>query len=125
MDSRYGATPTTTKTGDTTLLEECEKAGLPFVPAPGGRTNEAKTHWIELINDLLHWDDKKDKQPTALNQPRLYVCEDCANTIFALQNWTGEDGLDGACMDFVALLKYLVLSDPEDWSTDEKEKDLS
>jgi hypothetical protein len=36
--------------------------------------------------------------------------------IFALQNWTNADGLHGACMDFVAVLKYLVLHDPEDYS---------
>lgn len=116
MDSRYGATPTTTREGDTTLLEETDKAGLHFVPAPGGRTNEQKTHWIELVNNLLHWDEKKERGP--MNEPRLYVTEDCANTIFALQNWTGEDGLEGACMDPVALLKYLVLADPEDWSVE-------
>jgi phage terminase large subunit-like protein len=118
MDSRYGATPTQTKEGDTTLLEECDKVGLHFVPAPGGRTNEKKTHWIELVNDLLHFDEKRERGP--LNEPRLLVEEGCANTIFALQNWTGEDGLEGACMDPVALLKYLVLADPEDWSTGEK-----
>lgn len=123
MDSRYGNTPTTTREGDTTLLEECDKCGLHFVPAPGGRTNERKTHWIELVNDLLHFDEKKDLGP--LNEPRLYVEAGCANTIFGLQNWTGEDGLEGACMDPVALLKYLVLADPEDWSTDEKQKEAA
>lgn len=119
MDSRYGATPSQTREGDTTLLEECDKAGITFVPAPGGRTNERKTHWVELVNDLLHWDERQERGP--LNEPRLYVSEECRNTIFALQNWTGEDGLDGACMDPVALLKYLVLADPEDWSA-EKER---
>lgn len=119
MDSRYGNSPTTTKEGDTTLLEECDKCGLAFVPAPGGRTNEKKVHWIELVNDLLHWDDKKKREP--LNEPRLYVEESCLNTIFGLQNWTGEDGLDGACMDPVALIKYLVLADPEDWSGREEQ----
>lgn len=116
MDSRYGNSPTTTREGDTTLLEECDKAGLHFVPAPGGRTNERKTHWIELVNDLLHWDEAQPLGP--LNEPRLRVSEECANIIFGLQNWTGEDGLDGACMDPVVLLKYLVLADPEDWSED-------
>ena len=123
MDSRYGATPSTTREGDTTLLEECDKAGLHFLPAPGGRTNEQKTHWIDLVNDLLHHDDKQPRGP--MNEPRLFVSEDCANTIFGLQNWTGEDGLEGACMDPVALLKYLVLADPEDWSTEEKQKEAA
>lgn len=120
MDSRYGNTPSTTREGDTTLLEECDKCGLHFVPAPGGRTNEKKTHWIELVNDMLHFDDKKPVGP--LNEPRLRVAEDCVNMIFGLQNWTGEDGLDGACMDPVVLLKYLVLADPEDWSADDKKE---
>lgn len=115
MDSRYGASPTQTREGTTTLLEECERVGLDFVPASGSGTaaNDEHVQWTHLINNLLDYDEK---QPLgALNQPRLYVAESCKNMIFALQNWTGLDGKHGACKDFVDLVKYLVLHDCEDW----------
>jgi phage terminase large subunit-like protein len=110
MDSRYGQTPTQTREGQTTLLEECAHIGLDFIPASGRDIHEG-TH---LINQYLDYDPE---QPiSTLNSPRLYIAEDCANTIFALQNWTGEDGGEGACKDFVDLLRYLVLHDPQDHS---------
>jgi hypothetical protein len=116
MDSRYGATPTQTREGTTTLLEECERIGLPFIPASGSgaTSDDDKVQWTHLINDLLSYDDTKPID--SLNQPRLYVAESCKNLIFALQNWTGLDGKHGACKDFVDLVKYLVLHECDDWS---------
>jgi phage terminase large subunit-like protein len=112
MDSRYGATPTQTREGQTTLLEECAKLGFEpdFVPA-SGRDIDDGTY---LINDFLKYDVE---QPiSSLNSPRLFVSSDCKNTIFALQNWTGADGQHGACKDFVDLLRYLLLHEIEDWT---------
>lgn len=116
MDSRYGATPNQTREGTTTLLEECAEIGLDFVPASGGQSadDDTKVQWTHLINDLLSWDETKPL--SSLNQPRLLVAASCKNMIFALQNWTGQDGKHGACKDFVDLVKYLVLHDCEDWS---------
>lgn len=114
VDSRYSATPTQTREGQTTLLEECDKIGLEFRPASGTQIQEG----IDLINDLLDYDEAKPIDP--LNEPRLRVSEDCANFIFALQNWTGEDGQHGACKDFVDLIRYLLLAEPEDYSRDKK-----
>lgn len=118
MDSRFGAQPNQTREGTTTLLEECAEIGLDFVPASGGQTtdDDEKVQWTHLINNLLDYDAT---QPvSALNSPRLFVSEDCAEIIFALQNWTGIDGKKGACKDFIDLVKYLVLHDPDDWSSD-------
>lgn len=118
MDSRYGATPTQNREGTTTLLEECADIGLDFVPASGGQAtdDDEKVQWTHLINHLLDYDDT---QPiSSLNSPRLFVSEDCAELIFALQNWTGIDGKKGACKDFIDLVKYLVLHNPDDWSDD-------
>ncbi len=116
MDCRYGNTPTQTRAGETTLIEECGTVGFEpdFDPAPGAQSNDDRVHWVQMINNLLDYDE--EKPISTLNSPRLFVSEECANTIFALQNWTNADGLHGACMDFVALLKYLVLHDPEDFS---------
>lgn len=121
MDSRYGNTPTSTRQGLTTLIEEFADIGIEFVPASGSQAIEDGTNWIHLINNLLNYEEK---QPiSSLNCPRLVVSEECVNTIFALQNWTGEDGLKGACKDFVDLVKYLVLHDCDDWSEDRRTGD--
>jgi hypothetical protein len=116
MDCRFGNTPTPTRAGETTLLELCAEVGFSpdFDPAPGSQSSDDRVHWVQLINNLLDYDEKQPIGP--LNSPRLFVSEECANMIFALQNWTNADGLHGACMDFVAVLKYLVLHDPEDYS---------
>ena len=114
MDSRYGAAPTQTSEGQTTLLESCAEIGLDFVPASGRKIEEG----IDLINDLLDYD--QDRKPDPLNNaPHLFVCDECQNLIFALQNWTGADGKEGACKDPIDVLRYLVLADPDDYSEKE------
>lgn len=113
MDLRFGRTPTQTTEGQTTLIEEFEKLDLYFLPASGRDIDEG----IPLVNNLLQWDEKKPL--SSLNTPRLRVSEECQNVMFALQNWTGEDGAHGACKDFVDLLRYLVLAEPEDWTEKE------
>ena len=65
---------------------------------------------IDKINAALDYDVTRPVD--ALNQPRLYVCNRCRNTIFALQEWTGRDGKHGASKDPVDVLRYFVLSDP-------------
>lgn len=115
MDSRFGNAPTPTKEGLTTLIEQFrEQVDLEFVPASGSQTTEDGQNWIHLINDLLDYDENQPIGP--LNAPQMFFSEECANLIFAMQNWTGEDGKDGACKDFVDLVKYAVLHDCDDWS---------
>lgn len=112
MDSRYGAKPTSTHDGQTTLLEECADLGFePDFEAASGRAIAEGTY---LINDFLHY--RREEPRSSLNEPRLFVSADCKNTIFALQNWTGADGQHGACKDFVDLLRYLLLHEVDDWS---------
>lgn len=120
MDSRFGAAPTTTMEGVTTLIETCEQAGLYFRPSSGKNIDEG----IDLINDALFYDPERASREGGIrpdNMPRLFVEESCQNTIFALQNWTGADGQHGACKDFVDLLRYAMLDDHEDWSRDEED----
>jgi hypothetical protein len=62
-----------------------------------------------MINDALSYNPE---QPIdARNQPRLYISENCKNTIYALQTYTGADGKKGATKDFIDLLRYVCLSD--------------
>lgn len=106
MDSRFGASPTPTKSGMTTLIDQMADLGMFFEPSVGVKIEEGVT----LINDLL---DYNPEQPIdCLNTPRLFVHEDCKNLRFALSVWTGRDGKTSASKDFVDVLRYYCLSAP-------------
>jgi hypothetical protein len=109
MDSRFGNTPTLAKETSTTLIEQFEELEPPiyFSPAAGVGMDEG----ITLINNALDYDTRAPI--SALNQPRLFVHKRCANVIYALQTWTGSDGKHGACKDFVDVLRYWLLAEPE------------
>lgn len=106
MDPRAGSAQTQADNkGGTCLLdkmseEQFDRDGtltgpaLPFLGGSGVNLDEK----IGAINDLLAWDPKRPREPL-LNEPRLFVNRHCRNTIWALQNWTGRDGLKGACKD--------------------------
>src|SRR5213079_1269284 len=112
MDSRYGARPTNTKEGQTTLLEQCEEIGLEFKAASGREISEGSA----LINDMLDYDTEVplgqySPRLGRLNAPRLYVSSQCQNTMYALREWTGKDGTKGACKDWIDLLRYASLAE--------------
>lgn len=115
MDSRFGNTPTLSKSEGTTLIQEMQEVDLHFIPASGEHQNEG----VQLVNDLLAWD--RERPLSTLNEPRLYVSARCENVIFSLKNWTGADGLHGACKDPVDCLRYLALAEPE-WLGGDKMK---
>jgi hypothetical protein len=112
IDSRYGASPTTQYEGNTTLIEQLDQIGLEFLAAPGKSIREG----IDLINDKLYYDEtvpigEFSKDLARLNVPQLMVSERCPNVIFALKEFTGRDGEQGACKDFCDLLRYALLAD--------------
>jgi hypothetical protein len=112
MDSRYGATPTTTKEAQTTLLEQMADVGMEFLAASGKDIIEG----VDLIHELLDYDREVkigewSPRLARINEPLLKISRDCPNTIFALKTWTGKDKGKGACKDFVDLLRYGVLAD--------------
>lgn len=104
MDSRYGNSPTVARESATTLIEECEEIGLTFRPTPGDNIDEG----IDLINTMLDYDTTEPI--SALNEPKLYVTENCENTIYALHEWTGQDGKHGACKDPIDVIRYMCLA---------------
>lgn len=104
MDSRFGSSPTPTKSGVTTLIDSMADIGMFFEPSSGVRIEEGVT----LINDLLDYDEEQPISP--LNTPRLFVHEDCKNLRFALSVWTGKDQKHGASKDFVDVCRYFVLA---------------
>jgi len=85
---------------------EIVKDGLLFVPS-------AMTHIDEscaLVNNLFAYD--MSREVSILNEPRLYVSNECQNLIYSLKTWTGSDGDKGASKDPVDALRYLILMDP-------------
>jgi hypothetical protein len=114
MDSRYGAAPTRTREGMTTLIEQCAEIGLEFKAASGKEISEG----VALINDLLDYDrgvplGQYSRTLARLNAPKMYVSRNCPNLIYSMKEWTGKDGTKGACKDFCDLVRYAVLADLE------------
>ena len=81
-------------------------AGMEFQPARGVDIEDG----VSQINTLLYWDKEKELMPL-VNYPRLFVADNCKQVIWALQNWTGNDGPTGACKDFIDVLRYLITWD--------------
>jgi len=73
-------------------------------PARSGASRDAGA---QELNGLLAWDRTK-ALARPYNAPRLYVAESCENVIWALGNWTGEEGDAGACDDPIACLRYMA-----------------
>lgn len=105
MDSRFGNTPTLSKSENLTLIEEFADLGLDFLPAPG----EFEREGITAINDALGGYDLNQPIGTG-NEPGLFVTRDCGNVIFSLENYTGQDGQKGAMKDPVDVLRYALLA---------------
>lgn len=105
MDSRYANAPLQTREHQTSLIEECAKAGMFFLTAAGKEIEEG----VDLINSLLFY-NREAAPDDYTNVPNLYVSENCTNTIYSLKEWTGEDGKTGACKDPIDCLRYMALS---------------
>jgi len=106
VDSRFASNPKLENDRPSTLITDFEDVGITFKAAPGKAISDS----IQKVNDVLDYDPE---QPvSALNQPRLFICEDCINLIFAMATWTGADGSKGATKDPIDVLFYWLQSDP-------------
>lgn len=83
---------------------------LLLLPAQSGKNIETG---CAMINDLLDYDDRVPLEK-GVNEPRLYVLDRCQQVIWALLNYTGLDP-DGACKDWIDLLRYAVQSRLSYW----------
>lgn len=119
VDSRAGNSEHHTEEGGTCIIAEFEEEQFDstgkqvgpsweLLPASGVHEEEG----LSLVNDLLDWNQEKPLAPI-LNAPRLYVCEDAQQVIWALENFTGRGGQKGACKDFADLLRYMALANLE------------
>lgn len=105
MDSRMGGMEVPTEEEGTSLIqmmaeEQTDRAGN--VIGPSMFWKPACGHIpdpIQTVNDFL--DYNQDEPVSVYNAPRLYVCEDCEQSIYAFREYTGLDGLKGALKDIV------------------------
>jgi hypothetical protein len=105
MDSRYGHSKTLGKEAPTTLIDEMASLDMFFTATPGDSIDEG----VGMINDSLSYNPEAPVD--ARNQPRLYISENCKNTIYALQTYTGADGKKAPTKDPIDVLRYICLSD--------------
>jgi len=108
IDPRAGATQAVNHDGGTSLIELLDQGddGMFFQPAAGVNIEQG----VAIINDLLYWNNSEPLSP--INQPKLYVSEECKNLIFAMREWTGLDGDKGSCKDPIDCLRYLAVMEP-------------
>lgn len=93
-----------------TLLEKFDEINLSFYDtAVGANGRGGIDDGLRLINSALAYDTEK---PIGFgNQPKLFISSDCVNILFAMENYTGADGQEGACKDCVDVLRYLFMKD--------------
>jgi hypothetical protein len=114
IDPRAGGTNVIQKEGGSTLIQLLDDGEIPmyFTPAAGLKLEQG----ISIINDWFSYDPN---QPiSAVNQPKLFISEDCHNLIWCLREWTGLDAEKGASKDPIDTLRYLAVMNPEYGGTD-------
>lgn len=104
MDSRFANSPIQAHQVNTTLLEMCADNHLYFIPTFSAEGQGTIREGTQMIADALGNPDD------AAQPPRLFICEDCKNFIFAMKVWTGKDGPKGATKDFIDLLRYAFMA---------------
>ncbi len=77
-------------------------------------------HGYGLVTDLLAWDrNHPDGLVPGINAPRLYVAEDCTQTRWAFDNFTGLAKGEGACKEWMDLARWLAEADPLHWDAED------
>lgn len=109
LDSRAASSPRIENDRPRTLVTDFEDIRLFFGLTPGDEIDDGVTE----INNALDYDE--DLPLDFFNKPSFYVCDQCRNSIFALQTWTGDQGGKGATKDPIDLDRYLFLSGVKDW----------
>lgn len=105
-DPRSGrARAVTEDEGGTCLIEMMAEEDILIEPAKGVVMAEG----INIINEWLDYNE--DAPINAMNEPTLFVSEECEQLIECLRMWTGADGDKGASKDFVDLLRYAAVED--------------
>jgi len=107
IDPRLGAAEKQSAEGATTIISDMDDAGMTMIPAPGVDIENG----LQLITNKLSYDDTAAISST--NAPHLYVSENCANMIYALQEYTASGGKNEATKDPIDCLRYIAVSNPD------------
>lgn len=118
MDARTANSPTATRDGTTTLIEQMEELGMYFRGAAAEKSVFSKDGdgSIDLINSALYYDletplGEFSAALARINSPELQVVETCPNAIYSLSNWAGTDGQHGASKDPVDVVRMIELNE--------------
>lgn len=118
MDARTANSPTATRDGTTTLIEQMADIDMDFRGAAAEKNVFSKDGdgSIDLINSALYYDLETpvgafSAALSRINSPELQVVETCPNVIYSLSNWTNLDGQHGASKDPVDVTRMIVLND--------------
>lgn len=108
IDPRAGATQAVSAEGGTSLIELLDQGAIPmyFAPAAGLHIEQG----VAIINDLLFYNSNEPISP--INQPKLFVSDECRNLIYSMREWTNQDGEKGACKDPIDCLRYIAVMEP-------------
>lgn len=102
LDSRAASSPRIENDRSTTLFEMFKDYGLEMCLAPGIGIEER----VAMVNSLFDYEENDDGE--MIDPPRLLISRDCLNLIFAVNTWTGVDGIKGATKDPIDTLCYMV-----------------
>lgn len=107
IDPRMGVAEKQSQEGATNIITELDENEMTFIPAPGGGGDGKLEieHGLQLITDLLAYDDTKPI--SALNGPKLYISDRCPNLIFSMQEYTGKGGSTEFSKDPIDCLRFL------------------
>lgn len=71
---------------------------------------DAIDNGLTLVNGWLDWNMEQPMAPYT-NSPRLWVSSNCRQVIWALNNYTGRAGQQGACKEAIDCLRYAATAD--------------
>lgn len=105
IDPRLGAAKYQSEFGSSCIIQDLDKAGLVFQPAPGVEIQDG----LQAIQTKMAYN--KNAPIDALNRPHFYISERCQNIIEGLQEYTAEGGADEAHKDPVDTIRYGCIAD--------------
>jgi hypothetical protein len=111
IDSRAASAPRVENDRPVTLQTLWDELCVFFYLTPGGDIADG----VSKINSALDYEgDLVDGRWEFVQRPHFFVCEDCVNSIYALENWMNADGQHGACKDPMDLIRYFFMAGCED-----------
>ena len=103
VDPRMGAATVREKEGESNIITTMANLGFVMRPAPGVEIESG----IAKINDALSWNDAEEM--TDENKPKLYISDQCENTITSMLEYTGQSRTEHF-KDQIDCIRYLMVS---------------